>query len=309
MRRASVVLSVTPILVSLLCHAAPAPAQDGAWSVRGSDVVVLGRTYRRDAAGTTAPTGLFGLVLGRESATRTVSVAREAGGAFGEHSIRVVARRKDDGARVELRLDGIGSPDPPVHRVVRRGAPAHVPLARRDGEELFAALEVGRAADFAHARLARHFEPAAATRTAGAPEPRAAPAAPGRAADLAPGVLTLSFRVEQDGETVFAPRVTVRNGEEFAVRGGGTVHLGGAERFDGIELAGVPRDDGTVTWLDLSVQSGRALPGDGPAVFLVDRYRRDLRLPRGSPVVVDLFEDLGAGRGGALSLRVTVTRD
>ena len=119
------------------------------------------------------------------------------------------------------------------------------------------------------------------------------------------GSLLLTFRIERDGETVFAPRVRVASGEAFEVQGGGPISLAPGQLHDGLTVAGTARNDGRTIWLDLSVQSGRALGRSGRAVYVIDRFRQGISLAPGREIVLDLFDDVPAAAGGRLRLRVT----
>jgi hypothetical protein len=276
-------------------------------AVRSSDTVLLVRTYARHADGSTQPTARFGLVLARDAVARRVEV--QAAGAPA-HAIAVDARRRDDGAVVDWQLLAAGSAEAHASGSTRvaRAASAHVELGQVGDVEVYAALEAGRGSDFDLGRIQAYFQPGyleavAAAASEGFVQPP--PSAPPSPSALTGAVLDLAFRVEADGRTLAAPRVRVANGEQFAIEVGSSLAIVDGTLHEGLIVSGTPRHEAGVTWLDLSVQSGRRLDVPGPVTYLVDRFRQGLELPDGQEVVLELFGDVPGAPAGALRLFVT----
>lgn len=310
--------AVASIALALL--ATPATRSQDLGAVTGSDWVVLGRLHQK--AGTvTDALARFGVVAG--GSPRSVDVPATAEGGTGGFRAVFSARRR--GAGVELTWELVPSGGAVQAAtgsiVVEPGTLGHVPMGSGAGTSVFASVEAGRASSFAHDRLQRAFTwapgaaappvtsaaaaPAASRATSSAPAPAPAPVAPAGAEPS--GILACTFRVEQDGQVVFAPRVRVVSGQSFRVSGGATLTLkrsGSASTFDGLEIAGTARRAEDAAWLDLSVQSGRAIEAAEPATYVVDRYRHAVRAPLGQDVALSLFGDLPGVEAGRLDLSI-----
>ena len=301
----------------LLLAASPAAAQVPL--PQGGAPVVIGRVFHRDSAGT-RPVGRFGLVVPKDGEGRArVEVPLVAGDPASGYELLISARGRRGAVELSWELHplaGSSAPGGEGRAEVRAGQLGHVDLGGVGDTRLHASVEHGRASSFDALKLARHFGIALQGAPAPmAPAPRAplAPAAPApvRAQPVAPrpapvvdSTLDLSFRLEQDGEAVFAPRVRVRSGEPFEVRSGRTFEAEGG-RWDGFELGGTARQVANGCLIDLAAQFGRRLEGEGAATWLVDRYRRDVAVPLGREASVELFDELEGADAGRLRLFVT----
>lgn len=311
-------------LFLVLALSTPAFAQPGLPT--GAEEVVIGRLFHRGPAGTIA-VERFGLVVGKSGPSRLrVEVPPRADDPVAGYGLEVSAERRRGAVRLDWSLQPSGAASLPASRgtqEVLNGVLGHLSIAEVSGTRIYASVETGRASSFDALKLARHFgvdlggpsaQPAPRSLAPASPAPAApgvvmAPRAPQPARPAASsGVLNLSFVIEQDGETVFAPRVRVRDGQTFAVRGGQSLDAAGA-RWDGLEIAGVARLQGDTCYVDISVQSGRRLGGDGAETWLVDRYRRDVAVGLGVASELALFEDLEGGVGGSLRLGLTCTSE
>jgi hypothetical protein len=305
-------LVLAPALVLIALAGSPGPARTET-APRGGDEVLLGRVFHRGPGGTLS-VARFGLVVrGGTPARLRLDVRAQAGDPATGYLLDLEAQRRRGDVQLGWRIQpagaaGLGTASGAQR--VARGSLGHVAIAQVGSTRIYASVEAGRASSFDAAKLARHFDPRAAPPSAPAPAPAlvrpvalAAPSTPATGGR----VLLLAFRLDRDGETAFAPRVRVREGETFAVRGGSAVEAGGG-RWDGIELAGRARLSATGCLVDLSVQSGRRLDGDEGA-WIVDRYRRDVVVPTGRESVMPLFEDLEGEAAGRLSLALTCSAE
>jgi hypothetical protein len=315
--------ALVPIALSLaLAATGPALAQPGLPS--GGDQVLLGRVFHRGPAGTVA-VQRFGIVVGKSGSSRLrVEVPRRADDPATGYALEISAERRRGAVRLDWALLPAGAESVVASRgsqEVLSGVLGHVSIAEAGDTRIYASVEHGRASSFDALKLARHFgvdlgggpAPRAPARSAPAapamPAPvRAAAAPPAAASAVTGGILNLSFVLQQDGETSFAPRVRVRGGQAFAVKGGQAVEAAG-ERWDGFELSGVARLQGGSCYLDLAIQSGRRLDDGGTATWLVDRYRRDVAVALGVASELALFEDLEGAGAGDLRLQLTCERE
>jgi len=313
-------LLTTCALLATLSPAGPVQAQPGLPS--GGDQVVIGRLFHRGPAGTIA-VARFGLILAKSRPSSvSLEVPRRDDDPAAGYTLAISAERRRGAARLEWSLQPGGAANLGAGRgsqEVLSGVLGHLSIAEVDGTRIYASVENGRASSFDVLKLARHFgvaiggpaPPAPALRQV-APSTAAVVVAPRAPATPAPvasaGILNLSFQLLQDGEVAFAPRVRVREGQAFSVRGGQALEAGG-ERWDGFELSGLARMQGGRCLIDLAVQSGRSLSGGAAPTWLVDRYRRDVAVTPGVESELALFEDLEGEGGGSLRLLMSCSRE